>query len=337
MVSDPDIAELLLGVAAIQPVEGFTKHGSDDPFYQAWKEQADNASFKELVKQKNPKTDKNEVGYFDPEEVAIQTDESQAGGVEIEEESYFRSMAPGLGSGFVYDAVIALGLGYCGAERETKSRFSTRSHTTPNITNAIVKAIQKSSFKGASGHVVFDSNGPYPGQRLGHSVSFAVYNIKLPSEDDLEVVQVTDILDGSDRPIFREWESIRPFVHADGTTTAPHLLRAIAEQNYLTRASRGWGLSLFALSMLVNIAATIWIFVKRNHRVLKAGQPEFLHMVTLGSTLFAATIIPNSFDESYGWSTEQLSHACNVSPWFIMVGFMLIYSGLWVRIVFPFP
>ena len=356
MVSDPDIAELLLGVAAIQPVEGFTKNKLDDPFYQAWKQQANDSEFLNLLESKNPKTNPNDVGYFNPNDVlAVKSPNDNNGRVgdnvagtattvaeadEGEVETYFNSMAPGLGSGFVYDSVIALGLGYCAAEREAREaqqQLATRIHTTirNNATDAIVRGIQKSSFTGASGHVTFDSNGPYPGQRLGHSVSFAVYNIKLPSissggEEDLEVIQVTDILRGTDRPMYRQWESIRPFVHSDGTTTAPKLLRAIADQNYLTRGVRSWGLSLFGLSMFINLSAIGWIFLKRNHRVIKAGQPEFLYMVTLGSTLFAATIIPNSFDESYGWNAEQLSRACNVSPWFIMIGFMLIYSGLWV-------
>ena len=230
----------------------------------------------------------------------------------------------------MYDSVIAVGLGFCAAE---KRRRQPTTRLLANSTNLeVVEAIQQLSFTGASGHVMFDLEGPYPGQRVGHSVSFAAYNIKLPTADDLEVIQVTDILRGTDRPIYRQWQSVRPFIHADGTTAGPQLLRAVPDHNYLTIGSRSWGLTLFALSMLVNLSANVWIYAMRNHRVLKAGQPEFLAMVSMGSTLFAASIIPNSFDESYGWDADQLSRACNVAPWLIVIGFMLIYSGLWLKL-----
>ena len=93
MVSDPDIAELLLGVAAIQPVEGFTKDGIDDPFYQSW--QSQDSEFLNLVQSKNPKIDPNEIGYFNPRDLELVDGDAEL--QQQHNEGFFQSLAPGLG------------------------------------------------------------------------------------------------------------------------------------------------------------------------------------------------------------------------------------------------
>jgi hypothetical protein len=198
MVSDADIAELLLGVAAIQPLEGFiyhqhqkeknttqdqqqrsgatttTKTTNEDRFYQAWSDQGQ--EFIDLVHSKNPIRNVNQVGYF-----------------QAPDDSYFQTMGPGVGSGFMYDAVIATGLGFCAAAaaharaaaQQLSTETSTNNTSSSSSWTTVTQGIQASSFEGATGWVSFDATGMLPGRRVGHSVSFAAYNIRLPTSEDL--------------------------------------------------------------------------------------------------------------------------------------------------------
>jgi gamma-aminobutyric acid type B receptor len=84
--------------------------------------------------------------------------------------------------------------------------------------------------------------------------------------------------------------------------------------------------------MLFALATVVWVFIHRKHKVLTAAQPYFLYLLCFGAIVEASAILPISFDESYGWSTEQLSSACMATPWLLSLGFIVTYGALFAKL-----
>lgn len=76
----------------------------------------------------------------------------------------------------------------------------------------------------------------------------------------------------------------------------------------------------------------IWVFVYRRDRIVRAAQPFALLFICFGSFVIAWSIIPLSFDESYGWTEEQLSKGCMSVPWLVSTGFIIMYGALFVKV-----
>jgi hypothetical protein len=116
------------------------------------------------------------------------------------------------------------------------------------------------------------------------------------------------------------WSELEPFVYRDGSTMPPLLLRDIPEQNYLSSGLRIFGLILMGFNLMASIVSIIWVYINREHRVLRAAQPPFLYVLVVGAMVCSLAILTISFDESCnGWTTEQLSRACMATPWFLSV------------------
>jgi Receptor family ligand binding region len=82
---------------------------------------------------------------------------------------------PNAYSTFLYDAVIATGMGACLAE---KNKTGDNHTTTPFLTGEQLQAgIRAVDFQGASGRVLFGNAKDTPGSRVGSTVSYAVFNI----------------------------------------------------------------------------------------------------------------------------------------------------------------
>jgi hypothetical protein len=92
------------------------------------------------------------------------------------------------------------------------------------------------------------------------------------------------------------------------------------------------GLTLMSVAIFAAIVCAIWIFVRREHPTLKASQPFFLYCITFGAVVQASTIFAISNDESYGWTTEQLSSACMAIPWLLCLGLIVVYSTLFTKL-----
>ena len=143
-----------------------------------------------------------------------------------------------------------------------------------------------------------------------------------------EVARATEYYD----PVKGQWVSINPFVYADGRTSPPDLLRDPANQNYLHRGVRTAGLTLMSTALIAAISSVVWVVVFRHHSLVLASQPPFLCLFCAGCALTALAIIPLSFDESYGWSEEQLSRACLSVPWLVIMGHIFCYNALFTKV-----
>jgi len=129
-----------------------------------------------------------------------------------------------------------------------------------------------------------------------------------------------------------QWQEVDPFIFRDGTNLPPLLLRTTPEQNYLNVGMRAAGLALMSIALFACTASAVWVFVNRKHRIVRAAQPYSLYLVCLGSFITTFAILPLSYDESYGWSTEQLSSGCMSIPWLVSMGNIISYGALFSKV-----
>jgi hypothetical protein len=299
--NNANVTKMLKGAAWLTPAELHFTEPAQDRFLKAWVRS--NATQANIANAANPMK-QGEAGYF------------------FADSAYFQTFSPDYGNGFMFDATMAAAMGACLA-RDTN--FGDK--LGGNITSeAHVLGIRAVDFRGATGRVKFGRSffDGY-GSRLDSTVTWAVYNL-IPSLDPFVPIALSEIYANG------TWTEVSPFVYADGTTLPPMLLRDVPEQNYLSNVIRGVGLVLMGVVILLALTTVAWVYLHRDHRVLRAAQPPFLYVLALGSTISASTIIPISFDESYGWSEQKLSRACMAIPWLLSLGHIITYGALFSKL-----
>jgi hypothetical protein len=124
------------------------------------------------------------------------------------------------------------------------------------------------------------------------------------------------------------WRDIEDtdFLFFDGTATALHPKRTVANAKYLSTTVRIVGFCLGGLSLLFSLVTAAWVYFQRESQLVKASQPEFLCLLCFGTALGATSLVFISFDESQGMSDERLSHMCSAFPWFFVIGYLVMYS-----------
>ena len=300
---DPNVRKLIEGAAWIFPLTEDLIF-IDDPFYSSWADQGEETV--RLLNQLNP----------------IQP--GMAGYVEADE-NFFLDTFPEYGSGFVYDAIMAAGIGACDAyyqyASESNGEITGRQH---------LEGIRNVFFWGTSGDVEFElgERGRDGARRPGTS-NWVALNFLPPNPDDplLDYFHAPDIV----IPAYESEDWINdqlPFVFADGTTNPPALLRETPDQNYLSDSLRVFGFTVMCCSIFLASCLLVWVILCRKHRVLLASQPPFLALICVGTMIQSSAVIPISFDESEGWTGDQLSNACQTVPWLICCGYVLVYSAV---------
>jgi len=257
------------------------------PFQESWSSQE--SDFVDSVNAANP-IRSGEPGYV------------------FAEADFFQTVLPEYGAAFMYDAVMSIGIGACLAE--------SFNGTTSGADH--VMGIRSGNFEGATGSVRFTG-----GARDESTVIWAGLNI-LPSVpvEGIPILVPDVYFPGSDGG----WLSLSNFSFASGNTYPPYPLRDPGLENYLSNGVRIFGFVLLAVVLCAALMTAAWVHVHRSHRVLTAAQPYFLYLLSFGSAVEASAIITISFDESYGWSTEQLSEACMATPWLFCLGHIIIYG-----------
>ena len=230
----------------------------------------------------------------------------------------FRNSIPELGSDLIYDAVMSVGIGACLAQQETSEPL-LQVHGSAHH-----DSIRQVSFNGASGKVSFGETGT--AVEVGDN--WACINVL--GGGSFSVPEFTNSTTGDwtrDRS-----EGATKFVYQDGSNTAPWRLRDQPEQNYLSSTLRVIGFSLMGLTIVAAMGCITWTVWNRKHYVLIASQPAFLISVCLGVIVQSSAIIPISFDESYGWSEDQLGMGCMAFPWLAVLGFSTVYGSLFSKL-----
>ena len=148
---------------------------------------------------------------------------------------------------------------------------------------------------------------------------------------------LTDHLEGG--PSEGEWMPTKysPFLFSSGTADPPKLLRTPPDQNYLTPAVRITGLALMSISLLCSILLAFAVWYYEDQKTIKSNQPVFLYILLIGTFVMAWSILFLSFDES-NVSTEEydeppfLDVSCTLFPWFLTLGYILIYSAMFMKL-----
>ena len=323
---DPLIRKLLKGSLHLLPYEAIwyaEEYGDkieDFPFVTAWRSQG--PDFVQRLRDLNPIKQPTTGDLISTDYGFSMTNE---GGYVYPEDDFFQKASPGFCSGFIYDAVIATGLGACRALEEEGNA----------TVDAFTRGIRASEFYGASYDVRFGcpESNCFKGERTTQSSVWMVLSPYAPLSNETsesDGVAVTEIIydyNGTTRV-----EVVRETYYADGRTVPPDLLRDPPNQNYLSSGLQGFGFALLAVTWLTSVVSIAWVYMHRAHHILRASQPYFLYFVCIGAGLSVSSIFTISFDESDGWSWDQLSRACMTSPWLFSVGFIMMYGGLFGKL-----
>eukprot|EP00977_Amphora_coffeiformis_P022174 scaffold10570_cov176-Amphora_coffeaeformis.AAC.24 len=94
---------------------------------------------------------------------------------------------------------------------------------------------------------------------------------------------------------------------------------------------RPYGFALAAIIVTSALAASLWVYIKRDDRVVRASQPLFLHMICAGIAVMGLAIVPMGIDDSIA-SDDACSTACMAMPWLLSLGFSIVFSALFSKI-----
>jgi hypothetical protein len=138
--SDAAVQELLRGSLFITPIFGHDL-SAEDHFYRTWKSQGP-AQVKSLnaanpIQNSGVKTNSTGKGFV----------KGDSPGYMLAENDFFRQTIPVFGSSFIYDAVIATGMGACQA-------FAASNGSGVEV-EPFVNGIRSATFTGATGYVQF--------------------------------------------------------------------------------------------------------------------------------------------------------------------------------------
>jgi Receptor family ligand binding region len=361
----PRSLKIFVGSTMLAPIEGFhipkAANKTEDAFSRAWRTQ--NSSMVDRVNAAARKAvASGEPGFYQGDA------------------DYFQTIRPEAGAGFMYDAIMAVGIGACLAANQTRQQHGSDNGTSFVSGAAHLQGIRSVDFHGATGRVLLGNGYNSPGGRSPSWVTFGVINAfpGLAAVDESEwealiptltqkveyvltvehiasrnvstvgcrwtyltmfntfrqtgnstLYKVTALLDSQGAPVSTSgWQAVAPHVFRSGKNVPPELLRTTPDQNYLDPIVRNVGLALMGLALVASASASVWAFVNRKHIVVQKSQPYSLHLVCLGSFLTSWSIFLLSFDESYGWTTEQLDRSCMSIVWLASIGHIIAYGGM---------
>jgi len=88
---------------------------------------------------------------------------------------------------------------------------------------------------------------------------------------------------------------------------------------------------LTVIVLVTSFGFSIWVHRNRENRALRASQPIFLLMLTLGTAVMGFSIIPLGMDDS-SMDEDGCDIACVAFPWLITLGFSITFSALFSKI-----
>eukprot|EP00980_Cylindrotheca_fusiformis_P010016 scaffold2214_cov139-Cylindrotheca_fusiformis.AAC.13 len=288
--------KLLRGSALFTNYDPFIYNPEGDAFLEAWKNQND--TMLERLRALHP---------LSPDDGAYYMGES----------GYFQNEVPSQYASFLFDAIINAGMAAC---------RSVESNTT-HIEEAVA-----SDFEGASGRTVF-LEGTHSRDPVG--VTLGIYNVRPgPIDESSNTRGYTRHLVATYNGAQKKWVPVEGenFIFYDGTSEEPKPVRDVVDWNYLSSDVQTIGFVLVGVSLLIVFVSVVWVFVRRKERIVTASQPEFLYLLCFGATLQAVSLICISFDESYGWTNDQLSLACSLLPWFFVIGYLVQYCAIFSKV-----
>jgi hypothetical protein len=322
--SDAAVQELLRGSLLIAPISGRDISPVEDPFYRAWRSQGPDQV--KILNAANPIQVQD--GIVNENSTGKGFVKGDSSGYMLAEDDFFQQTSPVFGSSFLYDAVIATGMGACQA-------FAASNGSGVEV-EPFVEGIRSVTFTGATGYVqVGCDDCTFKSGRYPYTTMWRILNLLppvFPPPEEPILAIATELILGNYSDLYVETVFLNETYYADGRTVPPDLLRDPPEQNYLSTAVRGVGLAVMALALLLSAATTLWVYIHREHRVVKAAQPYFLYLICLSAGVSVSAVLPLSFDEGKGWSAEQIGSACMAVPWLFCLGYLITYGALFSKL-----
>ena len=346
---DSSLTRLLSGSAQFDPVVGFqlASDETDDPFLEAWKRMS--ASDVQKLNAMLP-----------PTAMGSQGQRFQA------PLDYFQTVHPLASAAYMYDSVMAIGLGACNAQQLEDHKDEQTLHGSTTHESAVdsailqppledeaqssefldgfpepvleyhVQGVLQSDFFGASGRIRFENQS---NSREIQDVTVGLYNVRRNNSlaGPNETIQ-NDNLSNVLTLVYHQndggWKKYdqQEFVYRDGTTKKPANNRIPVETNYLDRGVRAFGLILFTIAYLLGFGNMAVLWHLRDDAVIKRSQPFFLQLLCVGCIFLSTAILTLSWDEGAGFTQAQLDVCCAITPWFFFVGQIVSFSALFTRL-----
>lgn len=209
-----------------------------------------------------------------------------------------------------YDATYGLAIAAC----ETPGLFKGEE---------LYKTLVNLEYEGVTGKIEFDL---ITGTRKPETVAVQIDNVFWSgekSDDDfirLDSQRAVKISAG-------QVEHTRAWLYYGNTSKVPLSIPAIEHDYNLMPVGVqivGWLLGGFVVCLSLSIIG--WTYCNRNIFVVKAGQPQFLYQICVGTMLMALAVIPMSMQGTE--STAQLNRVCMAAPWLVFCGFVVAFSAL---------
>ena len=94
--------------------------------------------------------------------------------------------------------------------------------------------------------------------------------------------------------------------------------------------SRAVGLTLCGLAVALAASLSAWTRAHRSARIVRSGQPPFLHLLCGGCALMACAIVPLGIDRDVA-PRRGCDAACGAVPWLLSGGFSLAVLALYTK------
>ena len=136
-----------------------------------------------------------------------------------------------------------------------------------------------------------------------------------------------------------KWNQIIKKYNDRGDTDAPILeiyqrLRGVyvpnEQMNHLNRI-RPLGLVLMGIIMASSLGAAVWVVMRRDKMVVRVSQPPFLLLICFGTLVTGSSIYAMGVDDGIA-SQRGCNIACMATPWFVAIGFSIIFAALFSKI-----
>jgi hypothetical protein len=300
------ISQLLHGSIWIGEIDPFRLNGESDPFLRAWRNM-------------NTTTLWEKVQLPGLSDLPFATYENV----------FFQSQVPYRLSSYVYDSVIALGLGNCYSNRNINNN-ATMMNGDPYEMDVVRNVGARVSFQGASGLVKFHDSNQEASRDSSQGIILAAYNIRTVEDGD-EVASYESLV--SQMEPGEPWNSSSgsTILYSDSTYSRPPQY-VYSNMNYLSDPVRAFGISMFAVGALLSVLGLMAISYYEGDALVKIAQPLFLKIICVGSFIENFTIFTISFDENQGWSDNALDAACVATPWLFFLGHATIYSAIFCKV-----
>mmetsp|Transcript_57053 Transcript_57053/g.139012 ORF Transcript_57053/g.139012 Transcript_57053/m.139012 type:complete len:959 (-) Transcript_57053:110-2986(-) len=223
-------------------------------------------------------------------------------------------------SAFFYEATIAAGLAACGNVSQDDLTL-----TGDDFYESILSL---PPFQSISGSVQFDKK---TGSRLPSSTFYELSNYR--AEQRIESGETRIKFSALTTNLYNNgtWDEVTPFIFSDGTTTNARGTPAITvDENLISTGMRAAALIFMSLSIIVAIGFAAWTNMNRRSRVVRASQPFFLNLISVGCVILSLAIVPLQFDTNLA-PVEGCSTACTSTVWLVCIGFCCVYSALYAK------